>query len=97
MNHHHNTTNETGQQLQQFEAKAKNQDERVLEVFRQQIRSLTPSEVLEIEFSDGTPLTSVRRAFSNLKNRGALVRTDQTATGPYGRPEHKWELNNARR
>ena len=51
-----------------------------------------PSKLTEIVFSGLVPLTSIRRALTNLTNAGELVKTDKQMKGMYGRPEHQWRL-----
>ena len=38
------------------------------------------------------PLTSIRRAITNLTTDERLVRLDFQRTGIYGRPEHLWAV-----
>jgi predicted ArsR family transcriptional regulator len=89
---YHNTTNSTGQRLDQYENKAKSQDDRILEWFNHHQSTATPSYTLRVVFSNSIPLTSVRRSLSNLTKAGLLVKTDHQVSGPYGRPEHCWKL-----
>lgn len=94
---YHNTTNVQGQLLNRYQDKALSQDERLLEYFEQAHRNggdyilLTPSVALILVFSGSVPITSVRRALSNLTRDGKL-RTSGQAKGPYGRAEHYWRL-----
>lgn len=90
---HHNTTHETGETLAGLEAAARTQEDRVLAFFRNHFRSVgwTPSEVNEIIMPE-SPLTSTRRAMTNLTYDGKLVRTEIKRTGPYGRAEFAWQV-----
>lgn len=89
---YHNTTETSGKQYQIFESKAATQDARVEAYFRQySALTFTPSEVQRAVLFDA-PLTSARRAISNLTAAGILVKTDTQRAGPYGRPEHAWKL-----
>ena len=98
----HNTTNEVGAKLAQSTAKARTQDEYVLDYFRNYDNlGATPDRVLRhfriIEkLSErkwhNTPVTSVRRSFSNLKNQGLIRKTDTMIDGDYGKPVHVWKL-----
>lgn len=38
------------------------------------------------------PLTSARRAITNLTAKGLLEKTDERASGLFGRPVHLWRL-----
>lgn len=89
----HNSTNESGQQLLRFERKAADQETRIAEFFvRNAHRDFTPSEVWAILFDGTAPITSVRRAMTNLHQRGIIFKTDEQRDGPYGRPEHVHRL-----
>lgn len=94
---YHNTTDSSGNQLEQYEQKAVTQEQRVLHFFEANPgRSFTPSEVLSYAFSHllpRPPVTSVRRAMSNLTAPGKLEKTTEQRQGPYGRPEYAWRLN----
>ncbi len=100
---HYNTTHEDGQQLIQFEKKAKSQEEEILKWWgrsEQRKHNLyPPSTVTTLVFNTGvgigsmTPLTSVRRAMTNLTKQGKLTKTGFKITGPYGRPEYLWRYN----
>ena len=37
------------------------------------------------------PITSTRRAITNLTTAGILQKTNHQSMGPYGRPEHHWQ------
>ena len=87
-----NTTNEDGAQLALFQMKARTQDERILEYFQAHFLSeLTPSEVHEA-IMPNAPLTSTRRAISNLTRQGQLRKTTTKRKGPFGRPEYCWRI-----
>jgi len=88
---HHNTTDETGDTAVKFEATASTQEARVLAFFRDHFREdgWTPSEVNRLVMPE-CPLTSTRRAITNLTHDGELVRTNIKRRGPYGRPEFAW-------
>ena len=38
------------------------------------------------------PITSIRRAMTDLTNLGKIVKTDRQIKGLYGNAEHLWEL-----
>lgn len=94
---YHNTTDSRGRQLEEYEAKAITQDQRVLRFFQSNPNAtFTPSEVLNYAFSHllpRPPVTSVRRAMSNLTAPGKLEKTTEQRIGPYGRPEYTWRLH----
>ena len=87
-----NTTGENGEKLLEFNDKAKKQEIRVLELFKK-CPKLSPSEVYNDYPIQRTPLTSIRRAISNLKNQGILQKLKEKKDGLYGRPEYYYQLN----
>ncbi len=100
---YHNTTEVRGDTLTQYEEKAVNQETKILNYLiagrRQTLDksgywdvSITPSWVVKHVFSDSIPITSARRAMSNLTKAGELTKTHMKTKGPYGRPEHQWRL-----
>jgi len=90
---YHNTTEAFGAILREYQDKAKTQDERILEFMKQSNdRPITPSAAWNWIFKGSVPLTSVRRAITNLTNDGHLVKTEAQTKGPYGRPEFVWRL-----
>ena len=70
---------------------AKNQEEKIMVIFQQK-KELTPSEVWEylMEY----PLTSIRRAMTNLTDQGRLRKTNTQKVGYYGKPNDVWKLKN---
>ena len=87
--HHHNTTGEQGDLLALLERQAAGQDAQALDAFRRH-GAMSPSECHAKAFGPDVPLTSVRRAITNLTRAGLLVRTAMKVRGPYGRAEHVW-------
>lgn len=98
----HNTTNLQGIELQENEGKALKQDEVIEKVFRstshmtwtpeRMLRHLCIMESLNENRWSKTPITSVRRSFSNLKNKGLIEKTDDFVLGDYGKKVHLWRL-----
>ncbi len=91
---YHNTTGSDGDELDEYEGKAKSQESRIMGFYNERYHDLgfTPSEIRARVFDDKPPITSVRRAMTNLTNAGRLVKTEQQRRGPEGRPEHVWRL-----
>ena len=90
---YHNTTESTQPELKKYREKAKSQEERLLDFLKQEhCRRVNPSAALKWVFNNAVPITSVRRALTNLTDAGHLVKTDKQVEGPYGRPEFIWEL-----
>lgn len=89
---YHNTTESSGQLLDKYEIKAKSQEDKILDWFKYHEQAVTPSHTLRVLFASQVPLTSVRRAMSNLAKHGDLVKTGEQRKGPYGRLEYCWSL-----
>lgn len=95
-----NTTNLKGEELKTSESKALSQDEEVLRLFKTfDALTLTPErlhkhlQITNPKYAN-TPLTSLRRSFSNLKNRGLIEKTETMVKGNYGKPVNTWKLVN---
>lgn len=90
--HYHNTTNSRGPELARYEREAATQDEAVAAVYRKHAPfGLSPSQCHRA-LGTQAPLTSIRRAITNLAKAGVLVKTGDQVRGQYGRPEHRWKL-----
>lgn len=87
-----NTTRESGQTLIDFHRKAKRQEDDILEIFKE-FKKLSPSHCL-MKYQQRTgknpPLTSIRRAITNLTDDGKLAMTNEKMKGSYKRDEHIW-------
>lgn len=91
-NEFHNSINAKGTSLMNLNVNARSQREIILLIFQKMNRALTPSEVLSCFPSPGTPITSIRRAISNLTRDGYLKRLEIKRNGMYQTPEHYWKL-----
>jgi hypothetical protein len=99
---YYNTTNENGATLNESRKKAKTQDELVLEYFKNYdnlgatpervLRHFKIMETLSESKWHNTPITSVRRSFSNLKNKGLIKKTELLIEGDFGKNIHVWKL-----
>ena len=90
---YHNTTESTQPELNQYREKAQSQEDKILDWFKTYEQTAGPTKIMNCVFSYGsTPITSVRRAMTNLTDSGDLVKTDKQVKGPYGRPEFIWKL-----
>lgn len=92
----YNTIHEEGEQRIESEIKAQDQEaliKRLYLMFPATI--LAPHQVHKMLFSVNVPLTSVRRAMTNLTKEGFLVKLgkDQMILGPMGKMVHRWALN----
>ena len=82
-----NTTNIIDPLLKNHENKAKSQEQKVLNIYRKSKKGLTASEVFRQYPEKNTPLTSIRRAISNLFNDRFIEKTPLKREGIYGRTE----------
>lgn len=87
----YNTIQETPKELAQSHKKAKTQEEKILECFYSCKEPLSPSMVLS-QAGLNCPITSIRRAMTNLSNDGSLEKTNEYVQGHYGKREHLWSL-----
>lgn len=89
----YNTTAETGDELAQYRKLAATQKEKLRGLWTYQpFLELTASEAFEIlrtrfQVDENTPLTSIRRAMTDLMKDGYLEKTALKRPGPYGRSE----------
>ena len=90
---YHNTTGLAGKQLERRIEQAESQEEAVEALFEAHPDArLTPFEVQDVALPN-SPITSVRRAITNLTHQGVLRKTDCQKEGPYGDPNYTWTLN----
>jgi hypothetical protein len=88
-------TNQTPEpQLSERRNAAITQQDMILEIFRRN-QMMTPSRCHHIyhQYGRKAPITSIRRAITNLASQGFLIKTKETAPGPYGQAEHFYKLN----
>jgi hypothetical protein len=89
-----NTNNETGEVLMNSEIKAKNQEDLIMTYFRTyKDWCLTPFELQKRLNLFNVPITSIRRAMTNLTRKGFLIKSVQMRNGIYGKLNYCWELN----
>tara|TARA_Y100001973_G_C5170564_1_gene318775 strand:+ start:1155 stop:1466 length:312 start_codon:yes stop_codon:yes gene_type:complete len=99
---YYNTTNETGKTLTKSWDKSKTQEDRIMDYFRHVCRKVnnnykerwfkTPFDVCEA-FDNQYPITSIRRAMTNLTAKGKLRKTAAKGQGRYGKMNFCWTLN----
>ena len=91
---YYNTNDEAGNTLRSSRNKTKTQEEIILEFFTNnpnlQLSPFEISDTLELN----APITSIRRAMTNLTLEGKLKKTNVMGVGPYGKHVHTWRLNN---
>jgi len=90
---YYNTNNETGHTLNSSRSQAKTQEEVIYYLFeRNEDAYITPFEIHGL-LGTLSPITSIRRAMTNLTKDNKLVKTDVMKDGPYGKKVHCWKLN----
>jgi hypothetical protein len=90
----YNTINLTARELFDAQISALNQEQRIMRYFLKlgSAGSAAPSAVQEKVFEKAVPITSVRRAITNLTKSGDLLKLGTMITGPFGQPEHLWTV-----
>lgn len=92
MNHYHATVDQPSRLTARYEAVAGRQDDLVLAWFRARPHVEASPEDVHAAVMPAAPLTSARRAVTNLTARGLLEKLPYTRLGHYGRPVHVWRL-----
>jgi len=91
--HYYNTNRLQGSELSTADLKASKQEDIVLFIFNTYRIPMAPHEVQEKDTRLARcPVTSIRRAITNLTNSGILEKTDDMVSGEYGKPVHRWKL-----
>ena len=91
---YYTTTSEKGQELKSSHSKARTQEEKIYSFFLTYGQPLSPSMVLD-KLNLDCPITSVRRAMTNLTENKKITKTDEYVKGLYGKREHLWRLRTA--
>ncbi|OLY92476.1 hypothetical protein SAMN05444008_102408 [Cnuella takakiae] len=93
---YHNTTNLSAQELMARVQRASKQKDAVLLIFLAKRGQKYAASQVHRSFTKAGktwPITSIRRAMTDLMNEGHLVKLDETRIGPYNDPEHLYTLN----
>ena len=92
---YYNTNKLSGKDLETAINKAKSQEAQVeLHMKANSSKRYTPFQLQEAFITDYDiifPITSVRRALTNLTNDKILVKNDKMVIGDYGSPNHTWK------
>ena len=89
---YYNTTGLVGPELQERIDKCKSQEDKVLVLFKSYPKGkFTPADVHK-HVLQASPLTSVRRAITDLTNDGHLIKLEERKKGNYGHPNRTWRL-----
>jgi predicted ArsR family transcriptional regulator len=94
---HYNTTGLQGQALKDSKSRASTQEALILMLLEAKNRPMSPSEIFDVTNAQGLewPITSIRRAMTNLTISAKLIKCERQRPGLYGRPEHLWQLSSA--
>jgi hypothetical protein len=87
-----NTTHCRGKQLAEYKILATFQDTKIFEFFRRNPVTYATAEDLQRWLMPKAPLTSVRRALTNLF-KGQYIKRGEQVDGQYGRPIYTFCLN----
>lgn len=91
---YYNSTNLSGDELKEKRKNVVGQTAEVLRIFsyNPQVK-FTPWEIWD-KMGCGAPITSIRRAITNLESSGYLIKLDQKVrSGPYKDFSYTWMLN----
>lgn len=91
---YYNTASETGQKLANAKASAATQDKRILDLFRKMPNSDLHAWTVKTFLHGDVPITSVRRAITNLADAGRIERVGSTYAGPYRRKTYTYRFVN---
>ena len=90
---YYNTTNLKGYDLKEARRKTNTQEDRILTFFEKNAdKAFSPEEIQTYCMMANRPLTSVRRAITNLTKEGYLRKTSHMKQGNYGKPVHTWQF-----
>lgn len=91
----HNTIGESGETLLVSNENCKTQEEKILDIFRVLDDKLTPFEVCYAYNSiyAPIPITSVRRAITNLTEQNKLIKTSDMKNEVYNKRNFTWIYN----
>jgi hypothetical protein len=92
MNNYFNTTHIRGQELRRYEINAKHQDTKILEFFHRNRHVYATAEDLQKLLMPMAPITSVRRALSNLQSE-LFIKKGPQVEGQYGNAIYSWTLD----
>lgn len=88
----YNTNHEIKERAEASQKQAEDQQFIILTFFRCHTDNFSPCDL--VEFFPMWPLTSIRRAITNLTAEGLLVKTHEMKIGMYGKQVHTWRLAN---
>lgn len=90
----YNTISLSGPDLKKAVENAKKQEDAIFLIYEHTGKPYSPSQILRLTEKAGKcwPITSIRRAITNLENEGKLIKTEHMREGMFGKPEHLWAI-----
>ena len=92
---YYNTNKESSSTLKRSKTRASTQEEIILDLFKRNPNfHMTPfdiQEALDLLYNLNAPITSVRRAITDLTTEAKLTKTDIMKKGKYGKDVHCWK------
>ena len=85
----YNTINEVSSLLVTSQTRTRTQEAIILDCFKSAQEPLSPS-MVHFLTKLKCPITSIRRAMTNLSKAGSLKKTTKYTIGKFGRKEHLW-------
>lgn len=94
----YNTNQLRGEQLKEAVINATNQEQSILLIYKNTRLKWTPWDIHGMMTRAGKkfPITSCRRAITNLMQKGELIKTSDMKPGEYGSPETYYVINYAK-
>lgn len=88
----YNTINIHGVELNNSIVQVKKQNDRIYQILKQANKKLTPFDVHKIydQLFKVTPITSIRRAMTQLTSDGKLIKLSEMKDEIFGKPNHYW-------
>jgi len=87
-----NTNNETGETLKESRVRAESQESTIYRYFADNPSEELTAFEIKAKLRMRSPITSIRRAITELTNKGRLEKTDTMKRGDYGKRCHCWKL-----
>lgn len=89
---YYNTTHENPEMIKGFIKICKSQEELIQNYFLiHSEKDFSPDEIKQNLKLNYTPITSIRRAITNLTKRGVIFKTNKKKIGNFGRMTYTWQ------
>jgi hypothetical protein len=93
----YDTIKSSSNDLIKHDITCKSQEERILAIFKESNYAMTPFEIEKLysKLYNTVPITSIRRAMSNLTKDSKLVKTGCMKNETFGKPNFMWKYNDS--